>query len=144
MVELAPVGVAKLGVGSLSSASVTEAPAPMPRRAKAAHSTSLFAPAKRISSAAIMASRASSIEVAPCWSRKASNISWTHRRLPGQVSALRGVVVAVALAQASCRAWSAYGNWASYFSTRAWRTSHIVPFQISPSAWTSAPVVSKP
>ena len=116
----------------------------MPLRANACHSTCWFAPPKRIWSAASIASRASSMLVAPCWSRKASNISCTQRRLPGHWSAGSGELVAVPLAQRCWRALSSYGNEAFHLSTSACRTSHIVPFQISPSAWTSGPVLSKP
>ena len=57
---------------------------PMPLRAKAFHITAWLAPPKRMRSAASIASRASSMLVAPCCSRNESNISVIQRRLPGQ------------------------------------------------------------
>src|SRR6476661_8478805 len=84
------IGEAKLGFGLPESAFGVEAPLPMPRRANASHKTLRSLPSKRILSAAIMASRASSIDVAPCWSRNESKISWIQRRLPGQDEACRG------------------------------------------------------
>ena len=64
----------------------------MPRLANASHMTSWSSPWKRIRSAASIASRASSIDVEPCWSRNASNISWTQRRLPGHLRATSGAL----------------------------------------------------
>src|SRR4051794_27595835 len=137
-------GEAKPGVGSPESASGVEALLPMPRRAKASHSVAWLAPPNRIRSAASIASRASSMLVAPCCSRKASKTSCSQRRLPGHWVAARGVLVAVAWAQLRLSALLVVGYDALYFATRALRTSHIVPFQISPSAWTSTPGESKP
>ena len=51
-----------------------------------------------------MASRASSMDVAPCWSRKESKTSWIHRRLPGHLLAGSGEEFGAAWAQRSCSA----------------------------------------
>ena len=93
------LGETKPGVGSPESASGVEALLPMPRRANASQSAAWLAPPKRIRSAASIASRASSMLVAPCWSRKASKTSCSQRRLPGHWVAGVGVLVAVAWAQ---------------------------------------------
>ena len=134
----------KPGVGSPSSAVAVVASAPMPLRAKASHISFWLAPPKRIWSAASIASRASSMLVAPCWSRKESNISCTQRRLPGHWSAGSGELVAVPCAQRSWSDLSLDGKAPFHLSTRAWRTSHWVRVPDLAVGVHLGPVLSKP
>ena len=85
-VALAAKGEAKLGAGSTSPGALI-ASCPIPDSAKAFQIRSWLAPPNRTRSAASMLSRMSVMLTSPdACNRNESNISWTHRRLPGHAS----------------------------------------------------------